>query len=148
MTTETEPEEIEITDWDAFRYGDVVMQRPTPSGLGKFTVHREVPIKPTPGPGTLGTAIVEGTRIHGLLDEDGDFAFMTWDDETGAEQTYTRDFEDFLSDGETPETALPSVYDLVMAIEDESPLHLGAETLTSAKRAAERVLELLKEKNA
>lgn len=42
----------------------------------------------TPAPGTFGTAVVDGQRRHGLIDEDGDFAFQVWD---SAYRTYAGD---------------------------------------------------------
>lgn len=52
-----------------------------------------------PAPGTAGTASVNGTRIHGMIDADGDFTFLeydSYDEEVGTE--YTSSFEDFQPD--------------------------------------------------
>jgi hypothetical protein len=102
MTTETKTQEVEITDWDDFQDGDTVVRQPTEGGWGAFIVRREVPTPPRPEPGTFGTALVDGSRIHGLIDEDSDFKYLEW---TGkwVEDAYTTHFSDFVPDGSPTE---------------------------------------------
>jgi hypothetical protein len=62
-----------------------------------FSVYRAKPQEPPKSrlkPGTLGTAVVSGKRIHGLIDEDEDFSYLTY--ENGySEKDYTANFKDF-----------------------------------------------------
>lgn len=71
---------VENVPFSALRSGDVVQAGY--SQAGTVNVEREVPDPPKPAgpkPGTRGTAIVYGERIPGMIDEDGDFAFLTFD---------------------------------------------------------------------
>lgn len=47
-----------------------------------------------PAPGTFGTAVVKGERQRGLIDEDGDFDYTSWDGGY-VSHNYTNDFADF-----------------------------------------------------
>jgi hypothetical protein len=102
MTTETTTTEVEITDWDDFQDGDTVVRQPTEGGWGAFIVRREVPAPPRPKPGTFGTAVVEASRTHGVIDEDGDFAYLAYRS-GNAIYAYTGNFSDFTPDGASTE---------------------------------------------
>lgn len=84
--------------FSALRSGDVIQAGI--SKVGTVNVERDVveiePPKPAgPKPGTTGTAVVDGKRIPGMIDEDGDFNYLEFDSYGGEvlrEYTVTKDF--------------------------------------------------------
>lgn len=108
-----------------------------------WTVEREVP---DIAPGTTGSATVRGVEgVRGVWAtlHDGERYFVILEADkagTGSLSSTAEHVTDFVPD---QPRRLPTEYDLVAAITDDSPLHLGESALESAKNAAKRVLFLL-----
>lgn len=58
------------------------------------------PEEVAPKKGTYGTSLVDGERVHGVIDEDGDFAFLVYDsyDGTHIEYAMPQDFKEDTND--------------------------------------------------
>lgn len=142
-----ETEEVTIHQKTDLREGDVVLTAPnegTPAAhLVPVTVRREVTPEPAkPAPGTFGTAVVDGERVRGFIDTDGELAYPSPDGSAGVH--YSGDLTDFVPDAEP---ALPSREALAAVIK-----HLARRSedfshtyRVDPLRAADRVLALLKE---
>lgn len=101
---------VENVPFGSLRSGDVVQAGI--SRVGTVNVEREFPDPPKPpkiAAGTTGTAIVNGKRIHGMIDEDGDFNYLEHDpyDDVTREYTVTKDFVP--DSDEKPEPAKPQI---------------------------------------
>ena len=112
-------EEVRVQSVNELREGDVVTVAPsagTPRGeLVPVFVRREVlaapePVKPAPG--TFGTAVIDGRRRKGFVDDDGEFAYP---DDNGASE-WSSDFSDFVPDSDAP--ALPDAETLGLVLRD------------------------------
>lgn len=88
MTDTIETECIGAVHYTELQAGDTI----TFTAGTHFMVDR--PVHPRHRPGTFGSAVVQGSRVHGLIDEDGDFTYLSYD--WGyAEKDYTSMFENF-----------------------------------------------------
>lgn len=88
-----ETETLKAFGLNSFRKGDLVTDviYTTTGAVDYVEVARtkEPEPEPTkPKPGTSGTALVDGIRTHGLIDEDGDFTYLTYDPYDGLSQGY------------------------------------------------------------
>jgi hypothetical protein len=110
-----------------------------------LTDHQPAPV--VIAPGTTGTATVRGQKDVRVIRTAPHRGSYSWVSEPldgpylHAVSHMNEAVTDFVPDESRP---LPSEYDLVMAITDESPMHLGKEARTTAKSAARRVLALLR----
>lgn len=111
-------------------------------------VEREVPDPPKPVgplPGTRGTAIVWGTRTHGMIDEDGDFRYLEYDSYGGeviSEYTTTKDFVP--DSDEKPEPAKPQItrekfIETLNKTVSDNDLHVGGDFERAIVFAADRL---------
>lgn len=126
-------EDVEVARWYDLREGDTIVSRK--GQVGPLVVRREVldvPEPAKPAPGTFGTAVVDGERQHGVIDEDGDFAYQTWDadeGEYGGDEFATgRNFSDFRAYSDAP--ALPDAETLGNVLRDTSAARADLDTWT------------------
>jgi hypothetical protein len=74
-----ETERIVIYNVSSLKVGDLVVQDADATGAAWVVRTKEPEPEPTkPEPGTRGTALVDGVRLPGMIDEDGDFAYIEW----------------------------------------------------------------------
>jgi hypothetical protein len=83
-----ETERIVIHNVSSLKVGDLVVQDADATGAA-WVVRTKEPEPTKPEPGTRGTALVDGVRLPGMIDEDGDFAYIEWDTEySETDKTY------------------------------------------------------------
>ena len=74
-----ETELVTVESLAELKQGDLVHRD---TGNGTFAsvtvVRNKEPESAKPEPGTRGTALVDGVRLPGMIDEDGDFAYIEW----------------------------------------------------------------------
>lgn len=135
--------------FSALRSGDVIQAGI--SKVGTVNVERDVveiePPKPAgPKPGTTGTAVVDGKRIPGMIDEDGDFNYLEFDSYDGAVlrgYTVTKDFVPD-SDEKPAAPAAPQItwehfINTMNKVVEDNNLHVGGDFERAIVFAADRL---------